>query len=125
MLIEFVSNYGYNMAMDQIQTWKTKYLWVLAFVFNIISFFFLIFKIRPSGKTMALKYNILIGVEWFGKGYNLYYIPAIGLALLGINIYLFKKLEINNQALAWLTALFSVWIQALLLLAIIFLKTVN
>ena len=50
------------------------FLWTLCLVLNIITFLFIFFKIHPGDKTLALHYNVLIGVQWYGKGKNLYFL---------------------------------------------------
>lgn len=74
---------------------------------------------------MALDYNVLIGVEWYGKGKNLYFIPSIGLAIISINYFLFKKFSNRDEFLSSLTIFVSLFAQIILLIAAVFLSQVN
>lgn len=102
-----------------------RILWALCLVFNIITFLFIFFKIRPSGKTLALHYNVLVGVEWYGKGNNLFLIPAVGLAILAVNFTLYRTLRRGKFFLPVLTVFVSLCVQIILLAAVLFLATVN
>jgi hypothetical protein len=83
------------------------------------------FKIHPGGKTLALHYNVLAGVEWYGKGDNLYFLPGAGLAISAANFSLFKALKNNGSFLSPLTVFASLCAQIVLLAAVLFLATVN
>ena len=72
------------------------FLWALCVALNIITFLFLYFKIHPGQKTLALHYNVLVGVDWYGSGKNLYFIPSVGLAILIVNFVLYRSIK-NRQ----------------------------
>jgi len=101
------------------------FLWSACLIFNIITFLFIFFKIHPGRATLALHYNVLVGVEWYGKGYNLYFIPAVGLAISAVNFVLFKALRDNTKFLSALTIFASLCAQIILLVAALFLAKVN
>lgn len=101
------------------------FLWVLCLLVNIITFLTIYFKIQPTDRPLALHYNVLVGVEWYGSGLNLYYIPAIGLAITAINFFLYRALRNNENFLPFLTAFISLFAQIILLFAILRLATVN
>lgn len=101
------------------------FLWVLCFIFNIITFFTVFYKIHPGNGTLALHYNILVGVEWYGKGKNLYFIPGVGLAMAIVNIIVYRALKKSENFLSFLTAFVSLLIQIILLVSVLFLSTVN
>ncbi|MCL5008971.1 MAG: hypothetical protein M1400_01365 [Patescibacteria group bacterium] len=101
------------------------FLWALCLIFNIITFLFIYYKILPSGNTFALKYNVITGVEWYGKGYNLYQIPLVGLAILSLNYLLSRLLRHRADFLAAMAIFVTLVVQLLLLAAALFLKTVN
>jgi len=111
----------------KIQIWLSNiwFLWALCLIFNIITFLFIYFKIHPGDKTLALHYNVLIGVEWYGKGKNLYFIPGVGLALSAVNFTLYKALRNNKFFLSQLTVFVSLCAQVILLAAALFLSKVN
>lgn len=101
------------------------FLWALCLIFNIITFSFIHYKILPTGNTFALKYNVIVGVEWYGKGYNLYQIPLVGLAIIGLNYLLSRLLKQRSDFLAAMSIFVALAVQGLLLAAVLFLKTVN
>jgi hypothetical protein len=101
------------------------FLWVLCFIVNIITFLAIYYKIHPGNRTLALQYNILVGVEWYGKGKNLYFIPAVGLAIAAINLFLYRLLKDDKNFLSFLTVFVSLVVQFILLAAVLFLSTVN
>lgn len=115
-------------------TWANKlkisfgniwFLWALCLVFNIITFLFLYFKIHPGNKTLALHYNVLVGVEWYGRGKNLYFIPGVGLAISSINFILYRAFKTYDNFLPFLCVFVSLSAQIILLAAVLFLATVN
>lgn len=101
------------------------FLWVLCLILNIITFSILYFKIRPEGQSLALKYNVLAGVLWYGKGQNLYLIPGIAAAISIINFVLFKKLRGSPEFYSMLCLFASLTAQLAALVSIIFLIKVN
>ena len=101
------------------------FLWVSCLVLNIITFLLIYFKIHPSSQTLALHYNVLVGVEWYGRGTNLYLIPGVGLAISAVNFALYRALKGNKNFLAFLTAFASLCAQLILLAAVLFLISVN
>jgi len=104
---------------------KIWFLWIICLVLNSITFLFIHFKVRPSGRTVALHYNVLVGVQWYGPGANLYLIPAVGLAICIVNYTLYKALKSNDNFLSYLTVFISVCVQSILLLAVLFLARVD
>jgi hypothetical protein len=101
------------------------FLWLLCFVINIITFLAVFYKIHPGNRTLALQYNVLVGVEWYGKARNLYFIPGIGLAISLVNLFLYGLLKDNKNFLSFLAVFVSVVVQLILLSAVLFLSAVN
>jgi hypothetical protein len=112
---------------EKVKTWISNvwFLWGLCLIFNIITFLFIFFKIHPGDKTLALHYNVLVGVQWYGKGKNLYFIPAVGLAISAVNFTLYKALRDDKFFLSQLTIFVSLCAQIILLAAALFLARVN
>lgn len=104
---------------------KVRFLWLLCLIFNIITFFLIYFKIHPSNQTLALRYSILAGVEWYGQGKHLYFIPGVGLAILGLNFGLYKAIKNHVDFLSSLLAFVSLCVQIILLAAVLLLARVN
>lgn len=100
-------------------------LWALCFLINIFSFFILYYQIHPGPKTMALHYNVLVGVEWYGKGTNLYLIPAAAFFISLTNFIIFIALKKTSEFFAPLTVFVSFCVQIILFFSIIFLAKVN
>lgn len=92
---------------------------------NIITFLFIYFKIHPDSNRLALHYNVLVGVEWYGNGRNLYFIPAVGFLISAVNFVLYKALKKSENFLTSLTILASISVQLILLAAAMFLAKVN
>jgi hypothetical protein len=112
---------------EKIKIWFSNiwFLWTICLVLNIITFLFLYFKIHPGNKTLALHYNVLVGVDWYGKGKNLYFIPAVGAAISAVNFTLYKALKSDEYFLSVLTVFTSLCVQIILLVAVLFLSKVN
>jgi hypothetical protein len=102
------------------------FLWVLSLAECIISFSVIAFKIRPKlSGTLALHYNVVVGVDLFGKGYYLYQIPLIGLLFILINFFLYYRLGRRGSFLAFLLSFITAAANLCLLAAALFLLRVN
>lgn len=101
------------------------FLWALCLIFNIITFSLIKFKVNPSGQTLALHYNILVGVDWFGNGNNLYFIPAVGFMISLANFFLYRLLRDDKNFLVFLAPFVSLMVQLILLFATLLLSGVN
>lgn len=101
------------------------FLWLCCVIVNIITFLLLYFKIHPGDKTLALHFNVVAGVEWYGKGKNLYFLPAVGLGITAINFFLYRAVRKGGNFFAPLTVFVSFFVQLLLLLAVLSLAQVN
>lgn len=112
---EKIKNYFFNV-------W---FLWGLCLLLNIITFLFIYFKIHPAGKTLALHYNVVFGVGWYGAGQNLYLLPVAALVVSTANFLLFKILKKYQQFLAELLVFAALASQIIILAAVLFLSGVN
>ena len=101
------------------------FLWSLCLLINIITFLFLYFKIHPGNKTLALHYNVLVGVQWYGKGKNLYYIPGVGFAITAVNFILYRAGRNYEDLSIFLPPFVSICAQLILLCAALSLAQVN
>lgn len=101
------------------------FLWGLCLILNIITFLFIYFKIHPGNKTLALHFNVLVGVEWYGVGKNLYFLPSVGLIISAVNFTLYKALKDDKNFLSFLTVFASLCAQIIILTAALFLAKVN
>ena len=101
------------------------FLWVLVLLLNIITFLLIYYKIHPTNQTVALHYNVLVGVEWYGQGYNLYLIPGVGLTLSAADFILFRYLKRRQILLSFLSPFIALCVQTILLGSTLFLIRVN
>jgi hypothetical protein len=68
---------------------------------------------------------VLAGVEWYGKGTNLYFIPLSGLLMLFVNLALYKTLKNIKVVMPFLAVFVTLFIQVIILIAALSLSTVN
>ena len=101
------------------------FLWILCIVFNIITFLFIYYKIHPTNKILALHYNVVTGVDWYGTGKNLYTFPAVSAGITIINYIIYRYARRTGDLMAPLSAFVSFLIQVLVLIAALFLLQVN
>lgn len=101
------------------------FLWIAAFLINIITFLLIIFKNGLHGQNVALKYNIRAGVLWYGQGSNLYSLPFLGLAFNLLNFAVFKKISQSQHFLLSAVVYTDIFVQLLLLLSLSFLSGIN
>jgi hypothetical protein len=102
---------------------KKSYLFWLAFIVNIITWLFIYFKIKPASEVIPLHYNIFYGADFAGKAYFIYFMPAIGLAILLVNYFFYKKSEKFEKFAGQLLLAVSLFVQLMVLIAIFFLKS--
>jgi len=101
------------------------FLWILAFCLNIITFLIVFYKINPFHRTIALKYNVLVGVEWYGKGKNLFLIPFAAFCISIVNIILYRVFKNDKHIFSFLIILITLLVQIIFLLSVLFLATIN
>ena len=115
--------------MNKIVIWfKSRnflFLWLLAFMLNIIAFFFLAYKDSLHGANVALRDNVKAGVFWYGAEKNLYALPLLGLAFNALNYIIFRKLSLKETFLLPALIFTSILAQVLLLINLLFLVQVN
>ena len=102
-----------------------EFLWLLNLALNVITFSLIYFRLKPNSRQLALHYNVLVGIEWYGQGKNLYLIPTAGLMILVINFILFRSLRHSKDFFAPLAIFASACVQIILLCATIFLISIN
>ncbi len=76
--------------------------WLLAtsILFNLANWIFLALFIKPVDKTIILHYNVYFGVDSVGYWGQAYYLPAIGLILLVINLILAGYFYLRKDRMA-------------------------
>lgn len=104
---------------------KILFLWALAFAFNIITLLIIHYQIKPGNAPLALHYQVLIGVDWYGAGKNLYFVPIIGFAVGVVNFVLYRATKRMESFLPQLATFVTLLVQICLLAYVLFLLRVN
>jgi hypothetical protein len=101
------------------------WMWGSAAVLFIVTLVAVFFKINNAPETIALHYNIIIGVNEVGNKYELLKIPLTGLLIGIINFVLARVQKFDKTFLPFLAGLVTVIANALLLIATLFLFSVS
>ncbi len=104
---------------------RLLWLWVTSFILFIITLVAVFFKINSAPETIALHYNIIVGVNEVGNKYELLKLPATGLLIGVINFVLARVQKFDKTFLPFLAGLVTVIVNALLLIAALFLFRVS
>lgn len=122
------SSFGVTTESQSVQRAYTRfanYLWIVAGVLFILSLLAVYFKISGSGEVVTLRYNIVVGVSEIGDKNQLYKLPLTSFLIGAVNFALSKVHKTDQRILYLLTAMVTVALNAILLLAAIFLFRVN
>lgn len=103
----------------------TKRTWSIAFVLFIVTLVVVYFKMRGAPDIVALRYNVIIGVNEIGNKYELLKIPLTGLMISIANFALIKLQKFDVIFLPFLAALVSAMVNLFLLVAALFLFQVS
>jgi hypothetical protein len=103
----------------------TRRAWSIAIVLFIVTLGAVFFKMRNAPDTIALRYNIIIGVNEIGNKYELLKIPLTGLVIGAVNFALIRFQKFDRQFLPLLAAMATVGVNAFLLLSVLFLFKVS
>lgn len=103
----------------------TRKAWGIAIVLFIITLVAVYFKMRSAPDTVALRYNVIVGVNQIGSKYELLKIPATGLLIGAVNYMLVRLQKFDKSFLPFLAALTTVMVNAFLLIAVLFLFRVS
>ena len=101
---------------------KLSLFW-LALLVNIITWLFIFYKIKPTAEVIPLHYNIFFGASFIGKAYFLYFLPAIGLAIIIVNFLFYRKSLAFEKFAGEILLAVSLFVQIMILIAVIFLKS--
>ncbi len=101
------------------------FLWGTTVIVIIITFLAVFYKVRYAPQTLALHYNVIIGVDVLGARARLYQVPLTAVAIAGVNLALVKLLRLRQIFLPVLLASISLVCAVILLAAILFLYQVN
>lgn len=97
----------------------------VAILLNIILWIILFIKFGVSTRPLPLHFNIVYGIDFVGKAYHVYEIPAAGLLILIINL-IFEKIFFRVETIFGYFFLFAAaGIQLFLLIAALALIVFN
>lgn len=103
----------------------TKRTWGIAIVLFIITLITVYFKMRGAPDSVALRYNVIVGVNEIGNKYELLKIPLTGLLIGGVNYALTRLQKFDRLLLPFLAALVTAIVNLFLLIAVLFLFRVS
>jgi hypothetical protein len=115
----------YKPAMNSQYTRHTKRIWGIASVLFIVTLIAVFFKMRGASDIIALRYNVIVGVNEIGSKYELLKIPLTGLLIGGVNFALARFQKFDSNLLPFLAALVTALINLFLFLAVLFLFSVR
>jgi hypothetical protein len=107
---------------------RVLFLWIGTIVITSISFLTVYYKIRPQespDSPVALHYNVVVGVDLYGKGINLFLIPLASLVIAAVNFTVYYMMRRRQRFLADMAVVISFFVSLILLLAIVLLLRVN
>lgn len=103
----------------------TNRTWSIAFILFIVTLVAVYFKMRGAPDTVALRYNVIVGVNEIGNKYELLKIPLTGLVVGAVNFALIKLQKFDRTFLPFLAALVTAIVNLFLLIAALFLFQVS
>lgn len=92
---------------------------------NIVLWIVLLRKFGLSGFSIPLHFNVVSGIDYVGSSRKTYDLPALGLALLLINLFIINLLHERSPLWTYFLAISSVVVQALLAVSVILLLSLN
>lgn len=104
---------------------KIALLWVGSLFIFIVTLLLVYFKMHDAPETIALRYNVIIGVVEIGSRYELLKIPITGLLITIVNYILARMQKFDKTFLPFIAGLVSVTVNALLFIAALFLYQVS
>lgn len=104
---------------------KIWFLWFCSVLLNIITLLIISYKIKPSGDILALHYNIISGVDWYGEGFNIYQIPLVGFFVTFVNFIFYFFTKGKSLVFSGLAPMTSLGVQVILLFATVLLAKLN
>jgi len=100
-------------------------LWGIALIFFIVTLVAVYFKINNAPETIALRYNVIVGVNEVGNRYELFKIPLTGLIIIVVNFILARVQKFDKSLLPFLASLVAITVNVLLLVAALSLYRVS
>ena len=104
---------------------KILFLWIATFVVIIISFFITYYQVSNSPQTVALHYNVIIGVDVLGPRNRLYQVPITAVLITAVNMTINRFLSERERFLGHALAAISLVACLSLMVAVLLLGRVN
>ncbi|OGF31583.1 hypothetical protein A2533_02835 [Candidatus Falkowbacteria bacterium RIFOXYD2_FULL_35_9] len=104
---------------------------ILALIINLIIWGFLYWSLRgiigdnPESSTIPLHYNVFFGVDKFGKWYQAFILPLLGLIILLVNFVLAQIYFSKKSLLSYFLTISCVFIQIILLVSSFLIILIN
>lgn len=117
-------------ALVELMTRQRVYRWtaILSLILVILTALLPLWRIFPQAEAkpyIPLHYNIYLGIDAFGPWYSIFFLPALGAALLIVNI-LFEALFFRREhVLSKFFAYATVFSEIVLLVAMILIVLLN
>lgn len=92
---------------------------------NIVMWLWLFWQTRDFSGHIALHYNIYFGIDSFGPWPELFYLPALGLLFLGLNLSLGGPSYEKERNLAYFLSGIASFNQIILLIALYLIIFIN
>jgi uncharacterized membrane protein len=121
MLIKFRSFLNFLRATPR----QVLFLWIATFVVLIITFLVTYYQVSRSPQTVALHYNVVIGVDVLGHKNRLYQIPLTAVLIAAVNLTINRFLSQRERFLSSALAAISLVSALALLAAVILLGRIN
>jgi len=102
------------------QRWNLTLL-LGSLIFNILTWLWLIWRVKPSDNLIPLSYNIYFGIDSFGAWQRIFYVPIFGLAVIIINYILAYFIFLKDSYLSLWLQVIAFIIQATIILTTILL----
>ena len=118
----FLSRLSYRLSQPRT---ALLFLWSATVLVIIITFLAAYLKIRSAPQTLALHYNIIIGVDVLGSRTKLYQVPLTSVVIAFINLLLSRLLRLKQNFLPLLLAAVSLTCALVILAGLLFLYQVN
>ncbi len=101
------------------------FLWIGTALCIIITFILAYYKVRTGPSSVALHYNVLIGVDLLGNKSRLYLVPLTGAIIAIINLIISRLLSVHDPFLKIVLAAGSFLSSIIILWAFLLLFRVN
>jgi hypothetical protein len=121
-MANFISNLQYKFSQAR---FALLFLWIATIVVIIITFLAAYLKIRFAPQTLALHYNVIVGVDVLGSRTKLYQVPLTALVIAFVNFLLVRLLRSQQPFLPLLLAAISLTCALIVLAGMLFLYQVN